>query len=101
MALTRGAQAMDIIALPDNKEVVLGIMSNICPLLGEFNTPLGAEGEILSVRTTYPVMAMPTLIVLCWFLSFMFVVNMLFSFVVVFFVFIFYPHLSVVPLSRE
>ena len=61
MALTRGAQAMDIIALPDNKEVVLGIMSNICPLLGEFNTPLGAEGEILSVRTTYPVMAMPAL----------------------------------------
>ena len=67
MALTRGAQAMDIIALPDNKEVVLGIMSNICPLLGEFNTPLGAEGEITSVRTTlYPVVAMPTLIVLCW-----------------------------------
>ena len=79
MALTRGAQAMDIIALPDNKEVVLGIMSNICPLLGEFNTPLGAEGEILSVRTTYPVKEMPTLIVLCWFLSFML------SFVIIFY----------------
>ena len=49
MAATRVAQAMSIIALPDNKEVVLGIMANICPLLGEFNTPLGPEGDLRSV----------------------------------------------------
>ena len=54
MAVTRVAQAMSIIALPDNKEVVLGIMANICPLLGEFNTPLGPEGNLRSVKgSTY------------------------------------------------
>ena len=50
MALARVAQTMSIVAFPDNKEVVLGIMSNICPLLGEFNTPLGPEGNLRSVK---------------------------------------------------
>ena len=49
LALTRIGQAMSIVAFPDNKEVVLGIMANICPLLGEFNTPLGPEGDLRSV----------------------------------------------------
>ena len=50
MALTQVGRTMGIVDNLDKKEVVLGIMSNICPLLGEFNTPLGAEGKILSVR---------------------------------------------------
>ena len=50
VALTQIGRTMGIVDNLDKKEVVLGIMSNICPLLGEFNTPLGAEGEILSVR---------------------------------------------------
>jgi len=49
VALTQIGRTMGIVDNLDKKEVVLGIMSNICPLLGEFNTPLGAEGEILSV----------------------------------------------------
>ena len=50
VALTQIGRTLGIVDNLDKKEVVLGIMSNICPLLGEFNTPLGAEGEILSVR---------------------------------------------------
>ena len=49
LALTRVGQSMGIVAFPDNKEVVLGIMANICPMLGEFNTPLGPEGNLRSV----------------------------------------------------
>jgi len=49
LALTRVGQSMSIVAFPDNKEVVLGIMANICPMLGEFNTPLGPEGNLRSV----------------------------------------------------
>ena len=49
LVLTSFSQAMGIVASPDYKEVVLGIMANICPLLGEFNTPLGPEGDLSSV----------------------------------------------------
>ena len=51
MTLTGVAKTMSIVAFPDKKEVVLGIMANICPLLGEFNTPLGPEGNLRSVIT--------------------------------------------------
>ena len=54
LALTRVGQSMGIVAFPDNKEVVLGIMANICPMLGEFNTPLGPEGNLRSVIIPTP-----------------------------------------------